>query len=215
MEPRQDADRAHSQVLALLARARERDRAPEALRARIERDRAAAARPRHRLRTRLGVGAVASLAAVAAILAIALPAGAPGAPSISQAASLSLRGATHPAPAAAGGGLLDARIGGVSFPDWPAQLGWHAVGSRSDRLGGRPALTVYYASGARRVAYTILAPPALSDRSGTVKVVASRELRTMHVGGRTVVSWREQNSTCVLVSSTATTQELVRLALWS
>jgi hypothetical protein len=202
--------------MALLARARERDRAPDALRDRIERDRAAAsAAVSRRRRGGLAAVAVAGLAAVAAVLAIVLPAGTPGGPSISQAAGLSLRGAARPAPATAGPGILDARLGEISFPDWQGSFGWRAVGSRTDTLGGRTALTVYYARGTSRIAYTILDPPALSERTGAVMRLGQRELHVMRVGQRTVVSWHEQDSTCILASSTASTQQLARLALWS
>ncbi len=213
MEPMEDPERGQAQVMALLARAREHDRAPDALRARIGRDRAAARASRNR-RSAYGAAVAATLAAVAVVLALVLPSGAPGVPSVVQAAVLSSRGAVQPAPAALGAGRLDASIGGVSFPNWQPRFGWRATGARRDTIDGRTALTVYYARGADRVAYTVL--DATSPRPQAPALwVGSLELRTMRVGGATVVSWHEGKATCLLVSSQAPAGELASLAAWS
>jgi anti-sigma factor RsiW len=69
------------------------DRAPARLRARIEARRPGRTRRASR-RVIYGGGLVAALGAVVLALVLVLPAGTPGAPSLSQAAALGLRGIT-------------------------------------------------------------------------------------------------------------------------
>jgi anti-sigma factor RsiW len=76
-----DALRGASQMLA-----------PASLRERIEADRARAGRAPQRRRAVLGSGLAAALAVLALALVLVLPGGTPGSPSVSQAASLALRG---------------------------------------------------------------------------------------------------------------------------
>src|SRR2546430_7844994 len=106
-------------VVELLHEARATDRAPAGLRARIEAQRPS--RPvRARRRMVLGGGLVGALAAVGLALALILPAGTPGAPSVSQAASLAMLGANSPAPTAdpSPPAKLDARVEDGYFPNW-------------------------------------------------------------------------------------------------
>lgn len=192
------------------------DRAPATLRARID-----AARPSRRQlarrRTAYGGALAGALAAGALALALALPAGTPGSPSVSQAAALAMRGPSLPAPA------LDPRVPHVKlaqsvdevyFPNLSLSLGWSAIGQRSDRLGGRAARTVYYQADGRRIAYTIVGLPALTQPSARVANVNGVELRTLVVGGRTVVTWRRAGHTCVLSGKGVTASALEQLASW-
>ncbi len=213
MEPTEEPERGHAQVMALLARARERDRAPDALRARIEGDRAELRVSRTR-RNAFTAALVGGLAVVALALALILPSGGPGVPSVAQAAALASRGPVEPAPAVLGGGQLDASIAGVTFPNWQPRFGWRATGRRRDRLGGHSALTVYYARGSERVAYTVVDASSPPPRA-PARWVGSLELRTLRLGGATVVSWREGRATCLLVSSQAPAGELASLAAWA
>src|SRR5271167_4809366 len=86
-------------VVELVHEARATDRAPAALRARIE-----AQRPsRHALlrqRIQFGGGVAVALACAALALVLILPGGTVGAPSVSQAAALAVRGIVAPAPVA-------------------------------------------------------------------------------------------------------------------
>ena len=142
-------------------------RAPPALRARI-----AAERPGRRTasRRRVGYGAAlaAALAAVVLALVLVLPGGTPGAPSVSQAASLATLGPAAGAPAhdSTAPYELATRLGGLYFPDWGSRFGWHAVGQRTDRINGRLATTVYYSWRGHVIAYTIVAAPALRTPVG-------------------------------------------------
>jgi anti-sigma factor RsiW len=204
-------------VVAALHQARATDRAPADLRARIE-----AARPTRRTerRRRLGYagGLAGALAALALALALILPSGTPGAPSVSDAAALATLGATGPAPTpdpAHPKAQLGASVGQVYFPNWSASLGAHAVGARTDVLHGRRAVTVYYDWHGRRVAYTIVAAPALAQPSAHPTWLNGTELRTLKADGRTVVTWRESGDTCVLSGSGVSVAELQKLAAWS
>jgi hypothetical protein len=199
------------------------DRAPERLRRQIESRRWAAERSGHRLglgfRSRLGFGAVLATAAAAAIAAVtlALPSGTPGSPSIAQAESLALRGPTGPAPG------LDPRdprtmlagaVQDIYFPNWSTKFGWRAVGARRDTLGGRPAITVYYAARGGLLAYTILGSPALAQPSAPLRVLNGIDLRTLRLHGRTVVTWRRSGHTCVISARGVPESVLQRLAAW-
>jgi hypothetical protein len=191
-------------------------RAPASLRARIDSE--VARRRSVRLRSVYGGALVAGLAVVALMLVLVLPAGTPGAPSVSQAAAVALRGVALPAPGPDPGdpvGKLGRRVGQVYFPNWASTLGWRAVGQRVDHLNGRLAITVYYERRGRRIAYTVLAVPALRQPSAVVSRLDGTELRTLRLGGRLVVTWRRADHTCVLSGAGVSPGELHRLAAWT
>jgi anti-sigma factor RsiW len=204
-------------VVAALHQARSTDRAPAALRARIE-----ASRPQRRTVARRRIaytgGLAAALAAVALAVVLALPGGTPGAPSVSDAAALAARGPAHDAPApdpAHPGTQLRQNVGDVYFPNWTHSFGWRAVGARTDELGGRKAVTVYYQWKNQRVAYTIVAPPALAQPAAHRTWHNGTELRTLTHNGRRIVTWRESGDTCILSGTGITAAELQKLAAWS
>jgi hypothetical protein len=206
-------------VVEALHQAQATERAPERLRARIE-----AARPSRRVlaRRRIGYagGLVGAMAVVALALVLALPGGAPGAPSVSDAAALATLGPTQPAPAPDATRpqpSLHQSVGEVYFPNWGKSLGWRAVGTRTDTLSGHQAVTVYYQWRDVRVAYTIVSAPALAEPAGQRSVVHGTAIRTLTVNGRLVVTWRESGETCVLSvpRSGITAVQLQKLAAWS
>lgn len=206
-------DRERNAVLALAQL--NADRAPEGLRAALETQRQRASR--RRSRPVFGFS-LAAAAAVAALLLVALlPAGSPGGPTVSQAATLALRGAARPAPTPHGV-KLGLSIGAVYFPNWDS-LGWQPAGWRTDRLGGRLAMTVYYrrwngSQTGNEVAYTILkSPPLRWPRSRTVRLDGIA-LQSFVDRGRLVVTWRRAGQTCVLSGTGVGTSELARLAGW-
>jgi anti-sigma factor RsiW len=203
-------------IVDALHQARTTERAPAALRARID-----AARPsgaaRARRRFVYAGGAVAALAAVVLALVLALPGGTPGAPSVSDAAALAARGPVQAAPApdpSMPGARLHQSVGDVYFPNWTANFGWQAVGSRTDKLGGRTAITVYYRWNGDTIAYTIVHSPPLAEPSATASNWDGTELRTLAVNGRTVVTWRRAGDTCVLSGTGVKAAELQKLAAW-
>ncbi|HEY2770660.1 MAG TPA: hypothetical protein VGI87_08835 [Solirubrobacteraceae bacterium] len=204
-------------AVEVLHRARATDRAPLSLKQRIEAQRPSAV-VRTRRRAGYGGALAAALAVVALALVLILPSGTPGAPSVSQAAALALRGSAAPAPTPDPdhpGLQLAQSVGDVYFPDWTKSFGWTPVGQRVDTINGRKAVTVYYQWGHDRVAYTIVSAPALKQPSAPVTRRDSTVLRTLSLGGRTVVTWRRNDHTCVL-SSTASVPAatLHKLAAW-
>jgi anti-sigma factor RsiW len=204
-------------VVDALHHARATERAPAALRARID-----AARPSRAATTRrrfayAGVAA-AALAAVVLALVLALPSGTPGAPSVSEAAALAARGPVAAAPTpdpSMPAARLQQSVGDVYFPNWTSDFGWQAIGARTDKLGGRTAVTVYYRWKGETIAYTIVHSPPLAQPSS---VPASNwdgtQLRTLAINGRTVVTWRRAGDTCVLSGSGVKADELQKLAAW-
>ncbi|MBV9604624.1 MAG: hypothetical protein JO027_05945 [Solirubrobacterales bacterium] len=204
-------------VVGALHQARARDRAPEGLRARLE-----SARPARTVavRRRLNAGGAVAGALAAAVLALVfvLPSGAPGAPSVSEAAALALRGPAQPAPApdpTHPQATLHQSVGEVYFPNWTSSFGWRAVGARTDRLRGHRAVTVYYEWQGRRIAYTIVSAPALALPAAHRTWLGGTALRTLTSDGRLVVTWRESGETCVLSATGVSAAELQKLAAWS
>jgi hypothetical protein len=204
-------------VVARLHEARVTDRAPARLRAAIE-----AQRPRTAVRVRrravYGGSLAGAIAAVVLALVLVLPGGTPGAPSVSQAAALALRGVAQPAPAPDPSDprvKLLLRIQDLYFPNWSPALGWRAVGQRTDRINGRTAVTVFYEWRGTRIAYTILSSPAIAQPRASVTVVDGTVLRTLRMDGRLVVTWRRGSHTCVLSAGTGVTAGVLReLAAW-
>jgi anti-sigma factor RsiW len=203
-------------VVSALHEARESERAPAALRARIE-----ASRPGKRTvaRRRFGYGAAlaGALAAVALALVLALPSGTPGSPSVSDAAALAVRGPAQAAPVpdpADPAARLSRNVGDAYFPNWASSFGLRAVGARTDELDGRNAVTVYYDWKGERIAYTIVGPPALAQPAAHGTWLHGTELRTLAKDGHVVVTWRRASATCVLSGRGVTAAELQKLAAW-
>ncbi len=173
MNPDNDTTEREAKVVQLLQAAARSERAPASLRAELGaiRARAGARRglrlPQPSLRRPVlrytGLAATALTAAVVALV-VTLGGGA-ASPSIAQAATLALRGPAAPAPApdpSAPASLLTARVGDLHFPNWQRAGGWRSVGERTDQLGNRKVMTVYYASGGHRLAYSIVSTPTLA-----------------------------------------------------
>jgi hypothetical protein len=203
-------------VAELLHRTRAVDRAPARLRARIEAQRPSKTALVRRRASYVGALA-AALAAAALVLALVLPGGTPGSPSVSQAAALALRRVSQPAPApdpSDPAAKLAQHVQGLYFPNWSRTLGWQAAGQRSDRLGGRPAATVYYGWRGRRIAYTIVGVPVLSEPAAPVTHLSGYALRTLRRSDRTIVTWRRAGHTCVLSASGVPAAVLRQLAVW-
>jgi hypothetical protein len=110
--------------------------------------------------------------------------------------------------------MLDQNVGEVYFPNWGSALGWRAVGARTDQLRGHKAITVYYKARNKRIAYTIVAAPALAQPAAHRTWRNGTELRTLTENGRLVVTWRRAGDTCVLSGSGVTVGALQKLAAW-
>jgi hypothetical protein len=203
-------------VVDALHQVRATERAPASLRTKIE-----ASRPSRRTAARRRFAyagtAAAALAAVVLALVLALPSGTPGAPSVSDAAALAARGPAQAAPApdpSLPAGRLDQNVDDVYFPNWTSRFGWKAVGSRTDTLGGRTAITVYYERNDDTIAYTIVHSPPLTEPSSKAIDWYGTEIRTLNVNDRLVVTWRRGGDTCVLSGTGVKAAELQRLAAW-
>ena len=185
----------------------------EAIRAELgkRRSRAWPARPRLAL-----AGGLAS-AVAAALVVVLILGGGPGAPSVAEAAALSDRTATDPAPPPQPGQprLLAKEAEGLPYPNWLAKFGWRATGSRSGKLGNRHATTVYYEKGGKRIGYTIVSGDALPAPSGArAAVVEGTTLQSFTTDGRNAVRWLREGRTCVLAGRGVAPAVLLKLAGW-
>jgi hypothetical protein len=203
-------------VVRSLHAARQRDRAPASLRARVEATRPSA-RTRVRRRAGYSAGLAGALAVIVLALVLVLPAGTPGAPSLGQAAALGALTPSAPAPApdpSAPSVQLGRSVGDVYFPNWATRLHWRAIGERTDQIAGRLAVTVFYQWQGARIAYTIVAAPALKAPVAKRIVLNGTEFQTLRLGRRTVVTWRRNGHTCVLSAAGVPAAALRGLAAW-
>ncbi|MBV8945519.1 MAG: hypothetical protein JOZ95_08865 [Solirubrobacterales bacterium] len=146
--------------------------------------------------------AVAGLAAVCAAIVIAAVGAGGSRPSIPAAAALAFAPSTGPAPAARSATYLDASYGGVTYPNYQ-KFSVPPTGTRTDRIGGRPALTVFYRlPNGTRLSYTVFSGRAVPPPAGTKNVVfAGVPLKTFSTSsGLSVVTLVRYGRTCVLAA---------------
>ena len=191
--------------------------APRRLRLQIEASARTRRRPAVGARSTLaGLPCAMTGALAVALLAVLLTPGAPAAPSLSQAAALASRGSAGAPPTPdpdAPGVKLSENVNNVYFPNWSSTLGWRPTGLRRDLLDLHRAVTVYYAHGTRRLAYTILSAPALAQPAAPVTVENAMTVRTLWLHDRLLVTWRRNGSTCILTGTNVSGAQLRRLAL--
>jgi hypothetical protein len=190
-------------VEAAAAEAQARQAAPAQRRGGLRPRALADALGRMRPRTLVaGTGALAALVAV--VLVLALPGGGSATPTVPAVASVALRSAAQPAPAAQPGGRLDAAVQDVSFPDWSGWSsgpggGWRATGARSDEVGDRSVRTVFYANyRGQRIGYAIADGERLPVGSGRWAERNGVPMWIYDVGGETAVMWYRDGLTCVV-----------------
>jgi hypothetical protein len=164
--------------------------------------------------------AAAAAVAAAAALAIALSVGGASnaGPTLGQTAALTLRPPTAGAPAKSPNGhaVLTAAVDGVSFPYWEDSLGWRSTGTRTDRLGGRTVMTVFYSDRAgQRVGYAIVSgKPAPKVTGGQTALRRGRPYRLLVANGEPVVTWLRDGRMCVVSGSGVSAATLLKLASW-
>jgi anti-sigma factor RsiW len=145
--------------------------APLELRLRVEELKA------HRRRLRRGrwipAAFLATASATAALLLIVIS----GGPAVEDVFAVTAGPATAPV---AGNEQID----GASFPH---PKDWQATGTRTDVVGGRATKTVFYEKGDQRIAYTIVARPALQDHDWVLRS-----------GKRLAYAWPKDNRTCII-----------------
>ena len=163
------------------------------------------ARPRRAAPSWRPAVAVAGLAAICAVIVIAaVGVGAGSRPSIPAAAELAFAPSTGPAPAARSAALLDVSYGGVTYPNY-GKFAVPPTGRRTDRIGGRPALTVFYRlPNGTRLSYTVFSgravPLPASAKNVVFEGVPLRVFRTS--SGLSVVTLVRYGRTCVLAART-------------
>ena len=188
--------------------------APAGLRARVEGARRRPARAARARRFGIAGGFVAAAAALAIALVAILPSGA-GGPSLSEAAVYTLGAPASPAPRHDFDGALSLTVDGVPYPYWEDSLGWNAIGTRVDKVGGRIATTVFYAKGDKRVGYTIVSGKGLSVPSSSASTLRNGvNIRSLKLGDTTVVTWQRKGHTCILSGRGVSHDELLKLAGW-
>jgi anti-sigma factor RsiW len=183
---------------------------PSSLQETVEGRRGERRKPRRRLAPQLGLAGALAAAVVAVVVVVS---GGGAAPSVADAAALTARTPDAPGPRPASDRTeLAEDLDGVAFPNLRPPYGWRSAGLRHDEIGGRKATIVYYAKGARRVAYVIVGGSAL-DRPGSGSSVIRDGVRyqTVRVNGRPAVTWRRGGHTCILTGTT-TRAELLTLA---
>jgi hypothetical protein len=148
----------------------------------------------------------AALAAVCAVVALVIVGILPGtsSPSIPAAAKLAFAPSTGAAPAAKSATLLDISYAGITYPNY-ARFAVQPTGRRTDRIGGRSALTVFYRlpNGAR-LSYTVFSgAPVSLPRAARPVVFDGVRLRTFTIrSGLAVVTLVRFGRTCVLAAPT-------------
>jgi hypothetical protein len=160
------------------------------------------ARPRPRW---LPVAAAAGIAVVAAVIVIAaVGGGSSSGPSIPAAAQLAFASSTGPAPGTKSATLLDVSYGGVTYPNYH-KFSVPPTGTRTDRIGGRPALTVFYRlPDGTPLSYTVFSGTAVPLPANTRSVrFEGVPLKTFTTSsGLSVVTLVRYGRTCVLAAKT-------------
>jgi hypothetical protein len=147
--------------------------------------------------------AIAGIVAICAAVVIGVVGlGGSSSPTIPAAAGLAFAPSTGPAPAARTARLLDVSYGGVTYPNY-AKFSVPPTGTRTDRIGGRPALTVFYRlRDGTRLSYTVFSGKAVALPSDahtvTFEGVPLREFSTP--SGLSVVTLVRFGRTCVLAA---------------
>jgi len=145
--------------------------APLELRLRVEELKAR--RRRLRLNRWVPAAFLATASATAALLLLLIG----GGPGVEDVFAVTVRPATAPV-------ADNEQIDGLHFP---RPDGWEAVGTRRDVVGGRKTQTVFYEKGDQRIAYTIVAHPALLEHDWVLRS-----------GRRIAYAWPRADHTCVI-----------------
>lgn len=158
---------------------------------------------------------LASAAAAIVVAIVLLAGGGANPPSITRTAQLAYSPATSAAPRPNPGNsrLLEASFGGITLPNYNGEFGVPATGQRTDVLGGRKLLTVYYRlPNGSPMSYSIVSgkPLALPSQSRLV-TYRNVQIRGYSDKGLSIVTLVRNGRTCVLAGKT-NVDELVSLA---
>jgi len=111
---------------------------------------------------------------------------------------------------------LDISYHGIVYPNYHDREGWHPVAARYDRVGGLATATVFYQTGRRRAAYTVVPATDLAVPPGASRLrVAGLSLTEFRSGDRWIVTFQRHGSTCVLTAAAPRERRwLIALATW-
>jgi hypothetical protein len=188
--------------------------APDSLRRRLDELTGSERAARPALRRRFFALPAATVLAIAVVAVVVVVQGGTAAPTVPQTVRFALAASTMPSPSEAGSesGLLSLRAAGIAFPYWQQTVGWKTTGSRTDTLGGRRIVTVFYTDADNsRVGYSIVAGAPLAATRGTVRNVDGVRFTFSHVGSARLVTWLRAGHTCVIAGRWVTDQTLLRL----
>jgi hypothetical protein len=205
---------AEQQRMVSLLRALD-DPAPESLRARVHEltEPAKRSRPSRRLRP-FALPAATVLAIAIAALVVVLQGGST-APTIPQTVHFALAASTMASPSedSSHRDLLSLRVDGIPFPYYQPTIGWKTAGSRTDTLGGRRVVTVFYtASRGSRVGYAIVSGTPLPATPGTTEDLGGHRFTVRQVGSARLVTWLRSGHTCVIAGRGVSYPTLLALA---
>lgn len=147
---------------------------------------------------------IATVAALAAAVVIVVAGVGSTGPSITSAARLAYVPAGSQAPAAHSSTLLDVSYGGVTYPNYQREFNATPTGQLENKIGGRPALTVFYRlNNGARLSYTVFAGKPVPP-PGTARLVQydGVTLRVFNTGKLAVVTLVRHGRTCVLAAPT-------------
>ena len=132
---------------------------------------------------------------------------------MADAAQVALRAPTDGPPARTSDGRVRLSVGGVSFPDYADWKGWRAVGTRTDTVAGRAAVTVVYGRGAKRVGYTIVDGHPLRIPAGAKRLTYDGlDFWVLHRGDARYITWQRDGRTCVLATRETKLARLLEFA---
>jgi hypothetical protein len=190
--------------------------APQRLHAVVAEQTARRAPARRRRLLGLGGGLVATAAAV--VVALVLVLGSRGEPAIGDAVALAQRTPTRDAPAVdpTNPKRVEKQVGGVWFPnyDYEGDTGWRPIGSRTDDLDGRRAVTVAYKGAGGPVSYTIVDGAPLEVPKGVPwhEYARFRAAILRDDAGRRVIAWEKGGRTCIIAGKDEDVSALLEAA---
>jgi hypothetical protein len=111
---------------------------------------------------------------------------------------------------------LDISYDGIAYPNYHDREGWHPVAARYDRIDGLATATVFYQTGRRRAAYTVVHATGLAVPAEATRLrVAGLSLMEFRSGDRWIVTFRRGGNTCVLTAAAPRERRwLIALATW-
>ena len=155
-----------------------------------------------RRRRLFGLSGGLAAAAAAVIVALVIVLGSGGGPAIDDAVALAQRTPTSDAPAVdpTNPKRVQEQVGGVWFPNYDGYTGWKPIGSRTDDLDGRRAVTVAYQGEGGPVSYTIVdgAPLEVPEGVPWHDYPRFRAAILRDDGGERVIAWEKGGRTCII-----------------